>query len=164
MDAKIRFLSLSALVLGLAACASTPSPAPLGETLARDPNLSTFSQLAADAGLVAELSANGPLTVFAPSNAAFAQVPAATLEKLKADKEQLKSVLRYHVLSAKLAAADVGNSQQKTLQGANLALAKAGDFVTVGEDAMVEKADVQATNGVAHVIDRVLMPPAPAKK
>ncbi len=159
MDAKTRFLALSALVLGLAACASTPSPAPLGQTLARDPNLSTFNQLAAEAGLGAELGANGPLTVFAPSNAAFAQIPAAALEKLKADKDQLKAVLRYHLVSAKLATADVINSQQKTLQGANLALAKAGDFITVGEDAMVEKADVQATNGVAHIIDRVLMPP-----
>lgn len=163
MLAKIRFLAISAMVLGVTACATGPSPAPLAETLARDPSLSTFSKLVDQAGLKEELSAAGPLTVFVPSDEAFKLVPAATLEKLAADKEQLKSVLRFHVIGAKLATGDVSNSNQKTLQGATLAVARAGDFVTVGEDAMVTKKDVQATNGVAHVIDRVLMPPAPKK-
>jgi uncharacterized surface protein with fasciclin (FAS1) repeats len=162
-SAKIRILALSAVLLGLTACATGPSPAPLAETLSRDPAVSTFSKLVDQAGLKEELSAAGPLTVFVPSDEAFKQVPAATLEKLSADKEQLKSVLRFHVIGARILAADVNNGNQKTAQGANLAVSRAGDFVTVGEDAVVTKKDIMATNGVAHVIDRVLMPPAPKK-
>ena len=96
--------------------------------------------------------------MFAPSDEAFKAVPAATMQELARDKELLKSVLSYHVLPGKVTATDVKNGNLKTVQGANVALAKAGSFVTV-EDAMVTKADVDASNGVVHVIDRVLMPP-----
>lgn len=151
-------LALVALTLGLGACATAPAPAPLTDALGRDPQLSTFNRLVEQAGLQADLRAAGPLTVFAPSDAAFKAVPAKTLETLAADKAQLKAVLSYHIVAGKLAAAEVKNGSEKTLQGSNVALAKAGSFVTV-EDAMVERADIPATNGVAHVIDRVLMPP-----
>jgi uncharacterized surface protein with fasciclin (FAS1) repeats len=70
----------------------------------------------------------------------------------------LKSVLSYHVLPAKLSAAEVKNGNVKTIQGANVALSRAGTFVTV-EDAVVTTPDVEASNGVVHIIDRVLMPP-----
>lgn len=154
----VRFISILALAAGLGACATAPAPAPLTETLARAPQLSTFNRLVAEAGMADELRAAGPLTVFAPSDEAFKAVPAKTLEALVADKAQLKAVLSYHVVAGKLAAADVRNSNQKTQQGGMIALARAGDFVTV-EDAMVQQADITATNGVAHVLDRVLMPP-----
>ncbi len=154
----VRFISILALAAGLGACATAPAPAPLTETLARAPQLSTFNRLVAQAGMADELRAAGPLTVFAPSDEAFRAVPAKTLEALVADKAQLKAVLSYHVVAGKLAAAEVRNSNQKTLQGGTIALARAGDFVTV-EDAMVQQADITATNGVAHVLDRVLMPP-----
>jgi uncharacterized surface protein with fasciclin (FAS1) repeats len=104
------------------------------------------------------LRGSGPFTVFAPSDEAFKAVPAKTLADLAADKELLKSVLTYHVVPGKLMAADAKNTNLKTVQGANVALAKAGSFVTV-EEAMVTQADVGATNGVIHVIDKVLMPP-----
>ena len=100
----------------------------------------------------------GPFTVFAPSDEAFKAVPAKTMAELSADKELLKAVLTYHVVPGKVVAADVKNGNAKTVHGANLALAKAGTFVTV-EDAVVTQADVVASNGVVHVIDRVLMPP-----
>lgn len=153
-----RLVSAVALTVGLAACATAPAPAPLTETLGRAPQLSTFNRLVAEAGMSDELRAAGPLTVFAPSDEAFKAVPAKTMQELAADKAQLKAVLSYHILAGKLAAADVRNSNQKTLQGGTIALARAGDFVTV-EDAMVQQADINATNGVAHVLDRVLMPP-----
>ncbi|MDM4764829.1 fasciclin domain-containing protein [Pelomonas sp. SE-A7] len=156
--ALIRWTGSALLALTLAACASAPAPAPLTETLARAPQLSTFNRLVAEAGLSEELRAAGPLTVFAPSDEAFEAVPAKTMEALLADKAQLKAVLSYHIVAGKLPAAEVRNSNQKTLQGASLALARAGDFVTV-EEAMVQQADISATNGVAHVVDRVLMPP-----
>jgi len=151
-------LAAAALACLLAACASTPAPARLADTLARNPQLSTFNRLVQQAGLQEQLRAAGPLTVFAPSDEAFKAVPAKTLDALAANPAELKAVLSYHLLNAKLAAADVQTGNAKTVQGAPVALARAGEFVTV-EDAMVQQADIMATNGVAHVIDRVLTPP-----
>lgn len=146
-------------VAALTACASrAPAPQPLPATLSQTPSLNTFNQLVTEAGLADTLKAAGPYTVFAPSDAAFRALPAKTLAELKADPAQLKSVLSYHIVPARLAAADIKPGNAKTLQGADLALARAGSFVTV-EDAMAETTDINASNGVVHVIDRVLVPP-----
>jgi len=155
----IRRTTLTALTAAalLAACATTPAPAPLADTLARDPQLSTFNRLVAQAGLAEELCAAGPITVFAPNDEAFKAVPAKTMEALAADPAQLKAVLSNHVIDGRVAAADVKPGPAKSRQGSSLALAKAGSFVTV-DDAVVQQADIVATNGVAHVVDRVLMP------
>lgn len=159
MNKSSQFLALAAVALGLVACASTPAPAPLAEALGRDPQLTTFNRLVEQAGLKDSLRAAGPLTVFAPSDEAFKAVPTKTMDALTKDPAQLKAVLSYHIVVAgKLASAELKNGNAKTLQGSDVALAKAGSFVTV-EDAMVQQADIPATNGVAHVIDRVLMPP-----
>ncbi|HEV8315152.1 MAG TPA: fasciclin domain-containing protein [Burkholderiaceae bacterium] len=148
----------AAAMLALAGCATTPAPTTIADTAARTPQLSTFNQLIIDAGLTDSLRAGGPYTVFAPSDEAFKAMPEKTLADLRQNKEQLKAVVNYHVLPAKMMAADVINTNAKTVQGANVALARAGSFVTV-EDAVVTQADVAATNGVVHVIDRVLVPP-----
>lgn len=158
MPIATRLPALVACVALLGACATTPAPAPIPDTAARTPELSTLTRLIGEAGLGDTLRAGGPYTVFAPSDDAFKAVPAATMQELARNKELLKSVLSYHVLPGKVTATDVKNGNVKTVQGANVALAKAGGFVTV-EDAMVTKADVDASNGVVHVIDRVLMPP-----
>lgn len=142
----------------LAGCASTPAPTTITETAARTPQLSTLNKLIGDAGLADTLRGPGPFTVFAPTDEAFKAVPAATLAALGKDKEMLKSVLTYHVLAGKVMSADVKNGNAKTVQGAEVALSKAGSFVTV-EDAVVGTADVAASNGVVHLIDRVLIPP-----
>jgi uncharacterized surface protein with fasciclin (FAS1) repeats len=147
----------------LAGCATTPQPVNLAETLARNKDLSTLNELVDKAGLRSTLATSGPLTIFAPSNEAFKAVPAKTLEELAANPERLRQVLTYHVVPNKVMAADVKVGPAKTLQGANLALSRAGQFVTV-EDGMVTKADLNATNGVIHVVDRVMMPPAPARR
>jgi uncharacterized surface protein with fasciclin (FAS1) repeats len=149
--------ALSAFAL-LQGCASTPAPRTVAEAAAATPQLSTLNKLIADAGLTETLRGPGPYTVFAPSDDAFKAVPAKTLAELSSNKELLKSVLSYHVVPGKFSAAEVQNGNAKTVQGASLALAKAGGYVTV-EDAMVTQADVPASNGVVHVIDRVLMPP-----
>ncbi len=157
----LRSLALSsaaALTLLLSACATAPVPATLADTIAANPQLSTFNRLIEQAELKSTLQAAGPMTVFAPNDEAFKAVPAKTLEALLKDKEQLKSVLSFHILPAQLNAADVKNGNVKSLQGADLAVGRAGDFVTV-EDGMVQKADIKASNGVAHTLDRVLMPP-----
>ena len=157
---KRRLLSLLPLFALLAGCASQPPAGPksVAETIAQDPQLSTLNGLVQQAGLVDTLKAAGPYTLFAPTNEAFKAVPAKTLDELGRDPALLKNVLSFHVLPAKLTAAEAKPGSVKTAQGANIALARAGDFLTV-EDAMVQQADITASNGVIHKVDRVLMPP-----
>ena len=151
------FLAISTAAL-LGACATQPTPVSVADTIARDPELSTLNGLVQKAGLGDTLKATGPYTVFAPTNDAFKAVPAKTMDELGKDPARLKAMLNYHVLPAKMVSADVKTSNAKTAQGANVALSRAGQFVTV-EDAMVQTADIMATNGVVHTVDRVLMPP-----
>lgn len=158
MKTTTRLLCSAAAALVLAACATPPAPKTIADTAAATPQLSTLNKLIGDAGLAETLRGPGPFTVFAPTNDAFKAVPAKTLDALAKDPALLKSVLTYHVLAGKVASADVKNGPAKTVQGANVALAKAGSFVTVDE-AVVTTADVPVSNGVVHVIDRVLLPP-----
>lgn len=150
------FAAIAATVL--AGCATTSASVSVADTIARDPQLSTLSGLVQKAGMAEMLKAGGPYTVFAPTNDAFKAAPAKAMDELAADPARLKAVLAYHVVPAKLVAGQVKNQDVKTAEGATLSLSKAGSFVTV-EDAMVETADLDATNGVVHTIDRVLMPP-----
>ena len=110
------------------------------------------------AELVDTLSGEGPFTVFAPTNDAFAKLPEGTVESLLADKEKLTAVLTYHVVSGKVMAADVVNlTEAATVGGANIAI-DASNGVKIN-DATVVTADIAASNGVIHVIDTVLLPP-----
>ncbi|MBC7604682.1 MAG: fasciclin domain-containing protein [Ramlibacter sp.] len=155
-----RILLLAPAIALIAACASQPmsTPVSVADTIARDPELSTLNGLVMKAGLTETLKAQGPFTVFAPTNDAFKAVPAKTMEELAGDPAKLKAVLTYHVIPSQLMAAQVKTQNVKTAQGKDVALSKSGEFVTV-EDAMVTHADVMATNGVVHTVDRVLMPP-----
>ena len=109
------------------------------------------------AGLVETLSGKGPFTVFAPTDDAFAKLPAGTVEGLLKDIPKLKSILTYHVVAGKVTAADVMKlATAKTVQGQNVSIdTKAGVKI---EGANVVKADVMADNGVIHVIDKVILP------
>jgi len=160
MTLRKRFFVAAAAtsVLFLAGCATTPAPTNIVDTAARTPQLGTLAKLVADAGLTDTLRGPGPFTLFAPSDEAFKAVPAKTMAELAANKDLLRSVLTYHVIAGKVMAAQVPNGKVKTVNGAELNLAKSGSFVTV-EDAVVQTADVAVTNGVVHVIDRVLIPP-----
>lgn len=153
-----RVLSLAVMAIALAGCASVPAPVSVADSIAKNPSLSTLNGLLNQAGLSATLQGAGPYTVFAPCNDAFKALPAKTADELAKNPAKLKEVLSFHVVAGKLTAAEVKNSSQKTLNGASVALAKAGDFVTI-ENAVVQTADIQATNGVIHVIDSVLIPP-----
>lgn len=156
---KLRLLASAAAIV-LSACASIPQPASITETTGRTPQLSTLSKLLGEAGLADTLSGPGPYTVFAPTDEAFRAVPAKTLEDLARNKDRLKAVLAYHVVPGQVKAADVKPGNVKTLNGANVGLSKAGSFVTFDE-ALVTQADVPATNGVVHLIDKVIIPPIP---
>ncbi|MGE3346965.1 MAG: fasciclin domain-containing protein [Ramlibacter sp.] len=154
-----RTLAAVALTALVAACA-TPDQAPMSvaDTLSHDPSLSTLNGLVVKAGLSDMLKAQGPYTVFAPTNEAFKAVPAKAMDDLAQHPEHLKALLAYHVVPGKVMARDVKLGKAKTANGADVHLARAGDFVTV-EDAMVQTADKNASNGVVHTVDRVLMPP-----
>lgn len=152
-----RTLLAASLLAVLAGCATPSAPVSVADTLARDPQLSTLNGLVQQAGLSEMLRGAGPYTVFAPTNEAFQGVPARTMEELK-DPARLRAVLSYHVLPQRLVAAEVKTGNVKTANGAEVGLARAGDFVTV-EDAMAQGHEVMASNGVVYSIDRVLMPP-----
>jgi len=154
--ARLAALFLSVAVL--AGCATTPAPTDLAATLAAQPELSTLSRLVQQAQLADTLRGAGPYTVFAPSDAAFKALKPQDLEALSKDPAQLKAVLGFHLVPARLPSTEVKQGSVKSVQGASLALSRAGTFVTV-EDAVVTQPDIVATNGVVHVIDRVLMPP-----
>lgn len=109
------------------------------------------------AGLVDALKGDGPLTVFAPSDEAFAKVPKEVLAGLLEDKEKLAAVLKYHVVAGKVKAADVVKLKSaKTLNGKSVVIDTTGGVKVNG--AKVIKTDIECSNGVIHVIDTVLIP------
>lgn len=117
----------------------------------------TLVQAVQAAGLVETLSGEGPFTVFAPTDEAFAQIPQDTLQAVLANKEQLTAILTYHVVPGKLMAADVARSTQlQTVQGQSITVSTEGGVRV--DDANVIQTDIEADNGVIHVIDKVIMP------
>jgi uncharacterized surface protein with fasciclin (FAS1) repeats len=126
-----------------------------------DSRFSTLVELVKAAGLVDTLKGDGPFTVFAPTNDAFAKVPAAKLAELKSNPDMLKKVLLYHVIPAKVAAADAKTMMATTAEGssASVKVKMMGNAPSVMVDnAKVVQADIMASNGVIHAIDKVLMP------
>ncbi len=111
-----------------------------------------------EAGLVETLSGEGPFTVFAPTDEAFAKIPEADLNALLADKQALTDVLTYHVVAGKVMASDVVNlTEAETVQGSSVDISVDGDTVMI-DGATVVKTDIETSNGVIHVIDTVITP------
>jgi uncharacterized surface protein with fasciclin (FAS1) repeats len=161
-------LPIAAFALIGAACSgetapATPAPAPVAEAPAPAPAPVEVKDIV-DTGLAETLKGPGPFTVFAPTDAAFAALPAGTVEDLlkPENKAKLTAILTYHVLPAEVMSTAVAGQtlEPATVQGAKLKVdgATTAGKVTVG-DATVVTADVDASNGVIHVIDKVLMPP-----
>ena len=151
---------LTATAAGATAAPATAKPkANIVQTAVAAGQFKTLVALVKQAGLVGALSGKGPLTVFAPTDAAFAKLPKATLAALGKDKVKLKAVLLYHVVSGKVTAAKVVKlTSAKTLNGQSVTIKVKGGKVYVNS-AQVVTADVMASNGVIHVIDKVLIPP-----
>ena len=126
------------------------------DTAVKAGNFTTLVTAVKAAGLVDTLKGPGPFTVFAPTDAAFAKVPKATLDALLADKAALAKVLTYHVVPGKVMAADVKAGKVKTVQGQELTITTTGGVMV--DNAKVVATDVAASNGVIHAIDTVLMP------
>lgn len=121
-------------------------------------NFKTLTTALTEAGLVETLSGEGPFTVFAPTDEAFAKLPAGTVESLLKDKEKLTSILTYHVVPGKVMAADVVKlTSATTVQGQDVTVKVEGGKVMIN-DAQVVTTDIEASNGVIHVIDTVILP------
>ena len=149
-------LPLGTLAAGAPAAMSQQN---IVQVAASNPQFSTLVSLVKKAGLVKALSAQAKLTVFAPTNAAFAAVPKATLAKLAANRSLLIKVLEYHVVKGQVLAAQVVKLRSaKTLEGSSVKITVKGGNVYVNK-AKVIKTDLRASNGVIHVINSVLIPP-----
>ena len=180
---KLAILALStALISGAAFAAGEPmvGEAPMYPTKTIDQNASTAKNLTTlvsavkEAGLADTLSGKGPFTVFAPTNAAFDQLPKGTVDSLmKPDnKAKLKTILTYHVVPGKLDTKDLkadvkkgnGKAMLKTVEGKDLTVTEQGSKLIItdaaGNKADITTADVEQSNGVVHVIDHILMPNA----
>ena len=172
----VAVLCLAALALVAAGCgdddkdttttapATTMTQAASGDVVAlakATPDLSTLVAAVTAGDLATTLQGKGPFTVFAPTNQAFSDIQSTVDTLLKpANKADLQNVLTYHVVPGTYAAADLKDGQElTTVQGEKLTVSVDGSTVKVN-DATVEKADVNASNGVVHVIDEVLVPPA----
>lgn len=127
------------------------------DTASKAGKFNTLVKAVKAAGLVDTLKGPGPYTVFAPTDEAFAKLPAGTLDNLLKDPEKLKGILTYHVVSGKVAAADVKPGDVKTVNGQSLKVAMSGGKLKV-DNAYVVTKDVKADNGVIHAIDTVVMP------
>jgi uncharacterized surface protein with fasciclin (FAS1) repeats len=163
---------LAPLAVALVALTAALAPG-AGASPSAEPNLvatakgagqfKTLTALLTSAGLVKTLQGKGPYTVFAPTDAAFKKVPKATLAKLANDKALLRSVLLYHVVKGKVPASTVvmmNGKNVKTVNGASVRITVRGGKVYLNGSTRVTKTDVMASNGVIHVVDKVLMPPA----
>jgi uncharacterized surface protein with fasciclin (FAS1) repeats len=134
------------------------SPGTIVEVASANPDFSTLVAAVSAAGLVETLSGEGPFTVFAPTNEAFAALPAGVLDALllPENKDALVKILTYHVVPGTVLAADITDGDVATVEGQNVTLSTANGVTVNG--ATVITADVLADNGVIHVIDAVLVP------
>ncbi|MBY0538028.1 fasciclin domain-containing protein [Patescibacteria group bacterium] len=132
------------------------------DNAAKASNVTTVVTAVKAAGLLDTLKGPGPFTVFAPTNDAFAKLPAGTVDSLlKADmKADLTSILTYHVVAGRYTAADLKDGMTlKTVNGATLKVSNVNGVVKINGSSTVQTADVISSNGVTHVVDTVLMPP-----
>ena len=157
----------------MAADVARPATAPLVDQQAATKDIvdtavaagqfTTLAKALQAADLVTTLKGAGPFTVFAPTDAAFAKLPAATLNSLLENPAELRKVLTYHVVAGKVTAADVVKlTEARTVNGANVQIAVRDGKVVLNGTSTVATADVMASNGVIHVIDTVILPPAAA--
>ena len=167
MSPRILRLAVLPLLLGFAAAGcgdeEIVAPTPLPDIVDTAVSAGIFETLVAAvtaADLAATLKSPGPFTVFAPTDDAFAALPAGTVESLllPENQDQLVAILTYHVVSGELFASDVlAQAELTTVQGANLTVDASNLRIN---DSNIVQADIEASNGVIHVIDAVLLPPA----
>ncbi|WP_353267526.1 fasciclin domain-containing protein [Gemmatimonas sp.] len=137
-----------------------PAPKDIIETATAAGNFTTLAKALTAAGLIETLKGTGPFTVLAPTDEAFAKIPAADLNALLADKAALTKVLTYHVISGNVPASTVTTLTEATsLEGSKIAIKVVDGKVMLNGTSEVTTPDITASNGVIHVINTVLMPP-----
>ena len=144
-------------VAALALISASASAKDIVDTAVSAGQFNTLATALQAAGLVDTLKGPGPFTVFAPTDEAFAKIPKADLDALLKDKAKLTAVLTYHVVPGKVMAKDVKAGPLKSVEGSPITVAATGSKVTV-DNATVTKTDINADNGVIHVIDSVIVP------
>ena len=159
----VNLVAAAAVAMGVAmgAMSARAADKDIVDTAVGAGQFNTLAAALTAAGLVETLKGAGPFTVFAPTDAAFAKLPAGTVDNLlkPENKDQLTAVLTYHVVPGAVMAADVVKmTEAKTVNGAMITVKVDGDTVMIN-DAKVITADIKASNGVIHVIDTVLLPP-----
>jgi len=161
MRIKSALVAIAIIAAPVALTAPRPAAAATKDIVTTAVENGSFKTLAAAlqaAGLVETLQGPGPFTVFAPTDAAFAKLPAGTVEALLADRAKLTAILTYHVVPGRVLAADVVQlTSAKTVNGASVTIRVVDGKVMI-DNATVVTADVRATNGVIHVIDTVILP------
>jgi len=155
----MRSLRIAAILgaLALSSLAVRAQEKDIVDTAVSAGNFTTLVKAVQAAGLVDTLKGPGPFTVFAPTDEAFAKLPAGTVEGLLANPDKLKAVLTYHVVAGKVMSADVKPGKVKTVEGSQATIRTSGGNVMI-DGAKVVKADIECSNGVIHVIDSVILP------
>jgi uncharacterized surface protein with fasciclin (FAS1) repeats len=160
---KLTNIAMAAVAaIGIIAGSAGVRAADIVETAIEAGQFKTLAAAVTAAGLAETLKAEGPFTVFAPTDEAFAKLPAGTVENLlkPENKDQLTAILTYHVVPGKVMAADVVKlTDAETVNGKKLMIKTEGDKVMINE-ATVVKTDIVTSNGVIHVVDSVILPPA----
>ena len=157
---RMRLLLVAFVALGVAfASPALAQPKDIVDTAVAAGSFKTLAKLLTDAELIGVMKGPGPYTVFAPTDEAFAKVPADVLASLAKDKAKLQEVLKYHVLTSKWTTDDVKLVKQTgTAQGKSVTFGATGGALTVN-GAKIVKPNIDCTNGMIHVIDAVLLPP-----
>ena len=154
---KINTLLVAAAFILLSTNSIAGAKKDIVDTAVAAGSFNTLATALTEAGLVDTLKGEGPFTVFAPTDEAFAKIPADQLKAILADKDKLTAILTYHVVAGKVLAADVVKLKSaKTVQGSDVSISTEGGVKV--DNANVVKTDIMASNGVIHVIDTVIIP------
>lgn len=164
MHSGIRSLVAGAALVATLIAPTLARAADIVDTVVAAGSFNTLVTAVKAAGLVKTLKGKGPYTVFAPNDAAFAKLPPGTVESLLKNKAKLATILKYHVVPGRVKAVDVAGKSLQVKTAAGLPVNVDGTFGVRVNDAHVIQPDIEASNGVIHVIDTVLLPPASDKK
>jgi uncharacterized surface protein with fasciclin (FAS1) repeats len=164
MHSGIRSLVAGAALVATLIAPTLARAADIVDTAVAAGSFNTLVTAVKAAGLVKTLKGKGPYTVFAPNDAAFAKLPPGTVESLLKNKAKLATILKYHVVPGRVKAVDVAGKSLQVKTAAGLPVNVDGTFGVRVNDAHVIQPDIEASNGVIHVIDTVLLPPASDKK
>lgn len=162
---RVRKICLLVAAIGFATLAfARTEDKDIMDKLVLDPSMKTFTNLIVKAGLVEAIKAEGPITVFAPNDAAFAKLPPGTLEAWKKDRTLLRKILNSHIVAGKLLSKDMKEGATKTLSSEPLAIKLRTGLTPTINGTRMTLPDIEASNGAMHVVGVIFLPPAKLTK